>query len=221
MNGETMIRMKVGESIGKLIIPNIEKELAQITPKGDLESIILTAKFAAENAIKNIYTLIPWLKSSVIGDYKINYNVDKYSITSHVTLSATSSPEIIATAANIVSLITLLDMYKSINKNVYIADIITSGENFSVKEIQIKQLPIEKVYIEAKEGDTFPITMSANASNSIVIKSIIIKEYDYLIIGDIYFEIIPAPSGTHVAKALNSGSATITDTAFLIRRIKK
>ncbi|NOZ92440.1 hypothetical protein GM182_05065 [bacterium 3DAC] len=218
MNG--MARLKAGESLGKLVWPDVE-DVISTTPKGDLDTILSTAKFAAENAIKNRYMLAPWLDDAIINRYDITYEPKPHYIVSHVRIEATRCPGVIAILANIVSLTTLLDMFKSVTKNVYISDIIMSGENYNIKEISVLSLPEEGVYIEAKEGDTFPLTINAEVPGAIGLQSVIVKEYDMLLIGDLWLEIVPDPIGMHMAKALNNASGTITDHAFLIRGIRK
>ena len=218
MNG--MMRMKAGESVGKLVWPDVE-DIITSTPKGDLDSILHTARFAAENAIKNRYMLAPWLEEGIISKYSINYDVKPCYIKSHIRIEASSRPGIIATIANIVSLTTLLDMFKSVTKNVYISDIMMSGENYNIREIEILNLPEEGVYIEAEIGDEFSLTINAEIPGTIGLKSVITKEYDLLLIGDLWLEILPDPVGMLMAKAITSGSGTITDHAFLIRGIRK
>ncbi len=213
------LRMKAGESIGKLVFPDLEN-VAESTPKGYLKSILETAKFAAENAIKNRYILAPWLPECVITKYDITYETYGFYVTSRVRVEATESPGLIATLGNIVSLTTLLDMFKSVTKNVYIADITTSGENYTVKEVNIKHLPIEGVYIEGEIGDIFHVVISTPISGTITLGSVLVKEYDTLVIGDMWLEIF-LDENNIMAKVIIGGNATITDKAYIIRRIRK
>lgn len=213
------LRMKAGESTGKLVFPDLDN-VAETTPKGDLESILETAKFAAENAIKNRYLLAPWLPECVITKYDISFETHDFFIISRVRVESTEKPGLIATLGNIVSLTTLLDMFKSVTKNVYIADIITSGENYTVKEIEIKHLPIEGVYIEGKTGDIFPVFIGTEIPGAITLSSVIIKEYDTLVIGAMWLEMFLDDINI-MAKVITGGAATITDKAYLIRRIRK
>ncbi len=217
---DNLLRMKTGESMGKLIWPDIENVIEE-TPKGDLESILSTARFAAINAINNIHILVPWLSQTIIGKYQIEYKTFPHYIVSHVRIEATQDAGIVAAVSNIVSLVTLLDMFKSVTKNVYISDIITSSENYNIRQITPVWLPVEGVYLEAHKGDTFPISLGIEIPHSIGLKSVIIKEYDMLQMGDLWLEIISDSSGLLLAKALSDGAATITDHAFLIRGIKK
>ncbi len=213
------LRMKAGESTGKLVFPDLDN-VAETTPKGDLESIIETARFAAENAIKNRYLLAPWLPECVIRRYDISFETHDFYIISHVRVESTESPGLIATLGNIVSLTTLLDMFKSVTKNVYIADILTSGENYTVKEVEIKHLPIEGVYIEGEIGNVFPVAISSPIAGTITLGSVLVREYDTLVIGDMWLEIF-LDENNIMAKVIIEGSATISDKAYLIRRIRK
>jgi molybdenum cofactor biosynthesis enzyme len=211
----------VGESTGKLVWGNPNTKLAEETPKGTLESIIDTAKFAVINFLSNFSIYTPWIGKGDIEPIGINFEPDDNHIQLTVSIRGSHDrADLVSLMACIVGLTTLLDMFKSADKNVYLSDIYLTGTSFyNIKPIEIYSLSGGKT-LKAEAEEVFKLGQ-VPGKNVILTEPLILSDYDLILLGDIWLVVTDANLKTPIAKVVFPGLATIYDPAFVIRRIRK
>ncbi len=211
----------IGESTGRLVWGNPTTKLAEETPKGTLEAILDTARFAVLNFLHNFTVYTPWLGTGEIGPTEIAFQPAEDHIQLTVRVRGKHErTDLVSLMACIVGLTTLLDMFKSADKNVYLSDIYLTGTSFySIKPIEIYSLSESKT-LKAEPGEVFKLS-PVPGKKVIVTEPLILLDYDLILLGDIWLVVTDANLKTPLARVIFPGLATIYDPAFVIRRIRK